>query len=98
MHWGVRDVQAKDGGERGVVGLLCEDVVVHVLHVLAHPLGRLLVIGQEPRVSPEVDGRQLLLKTALARGVVVELQSHFIERLVLKKINSRNRSWRESNI
>ena len=73
VHWGVRDVQAKDGGEGGVVGLLREDVVVHVLHVPAHPLGGLLVVGQEPRVSPEVDGRQLLLKGALARGVVVEL-------------------------
>ena len=87
MNWSVFDAQVHERDKPGVVGLLREHVVVHVLHVLAHPLGGLLVVGQEPRVSPEVDGRQLLLKVTLARGVIVKLESHFIECLVLKNVH-----------
>ena len=84
MNWSVLNAQVHKRDKPGIVGLLCEHVVVHVLHVLAHPLGGLLVVRQEPRVSPEVDGRQLLLKVTLTRGVVIKLESHFIKCLVLK--------------
>ena len=84
MNRSVLDAQVHEGDKPGVVGLLREHVVVHVPHVLAHPLGGLLVVGQEPRVRPEVDCWQLLLKVTLARGVIVKLESYFIKCLVLK--------------
>ena len=85
MNWSVFDAQVHERDKPGIVGFLREHVVVHVSHVLAHPLGRLLVIGQEPRVGPEVNGRQLLLEVTLARGVVIELKSYFIKCLVLRQ-------------
>ena len=86
MNWSVFDAQVHERDKPGIVGFLREHVVIHVAHVLAHPLGGLLVIGQEPRVGPKVNGGQLLLEVALARSVVIELKSYFIKCLVLEKI------------
>ena len=85
MNWSVFDAQVHERDKPGIVGFLGEHVVIHVFHVLAHPLGGLLVIGQEPRVGPEVNGRQLLLEVTLAGSVVIELKSYFIECLILRQ-------------
>ena len=85
MNWSVFDAQVHERDKPGIVSFLREHVVVHVSHVSAHPLGGLLVIRQEPRVGPEVNGRQLLLEVALARCVVIELKSYFIECLILRQ-------------